>query len=60
MHKIYIDKSDSAASVIDRILATQEDEVVLYIPRFTKLASSSNFKLLKREVNSSGKSIEIE
>lgn len=60
MKKIYIDKSDSVASVVERILATSENEIVLYIPRFTKLASSANFKLLKREIHASGKSVEIE
>ncbi len=60
MKKIYIDKSDSVASVVERILATQETEIVLYIPRFTKLASSANFKLLKREIHASGKNVEIE
>ncbi len=60
MKKIYIDKSDSVASVVERILATVETEIVLYIPRFTKLASSTNFKLLKREIHASGKKVEIE
>src|SRR3989338_6469912 len=60
MRKIYVDKSDNVASVVERILATAEDEIILYIPRFTKLASSNNFKLLKREIHSSGKVVQIE
>lgn len=60
MKKIYVDKSDNVASVVERILETPEEAIVLYIPRFTKLATPPNFKLLKREIHASGKNVEIE
>lgn len=60
MKKIYIDKSDSVASVVERIIGSVDQDIVLYVPRFTKLASSNNFRLLKREINASGKNVEVE
>jgi len=61
MKKIYIDKSDSASAVAEKIIGSGEDSVVLYIPRFTKLSASiNNFRILKRESEAAGKKIEIE
>lgn len=60
MKKIYVDKSDSVASVVERVLEASDENIILYIPRFTKLATSPNFKLLKREIHASGKSVEVE
>ncbi len=61
MKKIYVNKSDSAAAVIEKIINAKESEIVLYLPKGTELASSkNNFNLLKREAQSAGKSVVIE
>jgi hypothetical protein len=61
MKKIYISKSDSVASIVEKIINVPEQTVVLYIPRFTNFASSrNNFILLRREARAAGKEIVIE
>ncbi|OGY59847.1 MAG: hypothetical protein A3B23_00355 [Candidatus Colwellbacteria bacterium RIFCSPLOWO2_01_FULL_48_10] len=61
MTKIYVDKNDTAASIVEKIIDAGDATLLLYVPRFTKLASSvNNFRLLKREIDASGKSVEIE
>src|SRR3989304_6377540 len=59
--KLFVNKSDEATSVIERVLSTDADIIVLSIPRFSKFSESEqNFDLLKRESESSGKEVAIE
>ncbi|MDD5710626.1 MAG: hypothetical protein PHV43_00790 [Candidatus Colwellbacteria bacterium] len=59
--KIYLNKSDSVASAIDKVINAPDEEVVLYIPRDAEAAKTKrDIELIKREVEASGKSIAIE
>jgi len=61
MKKININKSDEAALIVEKIIETDSDEVILIIPRFSQLGESlSNFHLLKREADAMNKKILIE
>ena len=61
MRKININKSDEAASIVEKIIEAESNEVILIIPRFSQLADSlNNFHLLKREADAVGKKIYIE
>ncbi len=61
MKKIYVNKNDSVALIIEKVIKSGEEEIILYIPRGSELASSrNNFKLLKREAQSAGKVVSIE
>jgi hypothetical protein len=61
MKKININKSDEAALIVEKIIETDSDEVILIIPRFSQLGESlSNFHLLKREADAINKKILIE
>ncbi len=59
--KIYVNKNDEAALVIERVIDAQSDLIVLSIPKFSRFAQSeSNFHLLKKEIETLGKDIRIE
>jgi hypothetical protein len=59
--KISVNKSDEIAIIVEKIIDTPDDEVVLSIPRFSHLGESlSNFHLLKREAEALEKKITIE
>lgn len=59
--KIYINKNDEAALVIERLMDCESVEVVLSIPKFSRFAQSeSNFHLLKKEADALKKSVSIE
>lgn len=59
--KIHATKTESAASVIGRVLNSPDDEVVLYVPKGATFGKSRNdFLLLKREVRVVGKVVTIE
>ena len=61
MKKIYVNKTDSAASVIERVIGAPDKEVTLYIPRDTEFSRlKNNFRLLKRESSQAGKDVTIE
>ncbi len=61
MEKIFIDKDQGVASIVERILASTGDELVLVVPKNADLKSSiSNFHILKREAAAAEKSILIE
>lgn len=61
MKKIYIDKNDTVAAIVEKIVSSADKEVVLYVPRFTKITDTpNNFRLLKREIDSMEKEVEIE
>ncbi len=53
--KITVGKSDEATVVAEKIIDTEANEIVLAIPRFSRLAeSAANFKLLAREASALG------
>ncbi|PIR97843.1 MAG: hypothetical protein COT89_02115 [Candidatus Colwellbacteria bacterium CG10_big_fil_rev_8_21_14_0_10_42_22] len=59
--KVYLNKSDSVTSAIDKVINAPDEEVVLYIPRGAEVASNrKDIELLKREVEASGKSLIVE
>ncbi len=61
MKKIYVNKTDPVALIIEKVIKSPDKEVVLYVPRGSMLTSSrNNFKLLKREAGSAGKVLSIE
>lgn len=61
MKKIYINKTDPVTLIIEKVIKATEKEVSLYIPKGSELAASrNNFKLLKRESASAGKTVYIE
>ncbi|MHB9020055.1 MAG: hypothetical protein ACYC3G_04300 [Minisyncoccota bacterium] len=61
MKKININKSDEAALIVEKIIESDSDEIILIIPRFSQLGESlSNFHLLKREADAIDKKILIE
>lgn len=61
MKKIVIDKNESVGEVIDSISTNPENELVLVFPRNTKFRdSASNFNLLRREIEATGKHVVIE
>ncbi len=59
--KILVNKSDEVALVVEKIIDADAKEVILNIPRFSKLADSlANFHLIKRESKLLNKKIIIE
>lgn len=61
MKKIVVGKTKGIAEVIDDILSDPDTDIVLVIPKASALAKSvSNFRLLKREVGSAGRTVTIE
>jgi len=59
--KIIIGKSDEVAPVVEKIIDADAKEVVLSIPRFSRLAESlANFHLIKREAEVLKKKIVVE
>ena len=61
LRKIAVEKNEGIAEVIDHILEEPGREAVLVIPKGSLLGKSMrNFHLLKREMDSAGRSIAIE
>lgn len=61
MKKIYVNKTDTAPSVIERVISAEDKEITLYIPRGTQFSTlKNNFSLLKREAGHAGKLVTIE
>lgn len=59
--KIFVGKSEELSSVAEKIINMETVEVVLNVPRFSKLGESvMNFELLKREADAVEKKILIE
>jgi hypothetical protein len=59
--KIIVNKSDEAAEVVEKIMDAEAEEIILNVPRFSKLAESlANFHLIKRESEFLNKKIIIE
>ncbi len=60
-HKIAVGKSDEATVIAEKIIEAEGDEIVLAIPRFSKLAEAgANFRLLHREAEALGKNLTVE
>lgn len=61
MQKIFVEKNEIIAEVIERILETPDSEITLVIPKESLLnESGSNFSLLSREAKALDKKIIIE
>lgn len=61
IERIHVSKNDEIALIVERIIDANADEVILTIPRFSRLAeSAANFHLIKREADLLKKSIVIE
>lgn len=61
MKKIYINKSDTVAVAVHKILSSHDDDIVIYIPKKSVVGGSiKNFKLIKREAYEVGKKITVE
>lgn len=59
--KVYANKTESAASVIGKVLNAVDDDVILYIPRGAAFVKTrNNFLLLKREARAAGKNVSVE
>ena len=61
MHKITVNKSDEPTLVAEKIIDAEAKELLLLIPRFSKLSEAvANFRLLKREADALGKKLVVE
>ncbi len=61
MKKLFIEKNEEVASIVDRVLSVEDSEVVLVIPKDSTLRESlDNLAILKREADSGGKTLLIE
>jgi len=61
MKKIFINKNDDPALVVENILKETERDLVLVIPKFSKVSDSvSNFHLIKREAEADQKNLLVE
>ena len=61
MKKLFINKNDDPALVVEKILESKEKDVVLVIPKSSKVSSSvANFHLIKREAEADTKNLLIE
>ncbi len=59
--KIYVNKSDEPTLIAEKIIDTDANEVVLNIPKFSKIADSlANFHLIKREAEALDKKVIVE
>lgn len=61
IERITVAKRDEAAMVVEKIISSPANEIVLSLPRFSKLADSlSNLHLIKREADLLKKKVVIE
>jgi len=59
--KIYLNKSDSVTSAIEKVIGADDNDVVLYIPRDAQAGESKkNLELIKREADAAGKNLLVE
>jgi len=58
LENIYIESNDDVSAVVERVLNTQSDNVVLFVPEQAKISESIlNLRLLYREAKAAGKNI---
>jgi len=61
MRKIFVAKEDTAAAVVEKIIAEPDTEFALIVPKNAALGDSAdNFRILKREAEALGKTILVE
>lgn len=61
MKKIFIGKNDDASGLVENILREKDRDIVVVLPKSSKLAGSvSNFHLIKREAEAGSKNLVIE
>ncbi len=61
VHKIIVGKNEEVTEVAEKIIDAEAEEILLVIPRFSRLKESgANFRLLKREATALKKSLAIE
>ena len=61
MHKIPVSKNDGVAEIVEEIIGANDEEITLVISKGSALGESeSNFRLIKREADSAGKSVFVE
>lgn len=61
IERITVSKRDEAAVVVEKIINSSVDEIVLGVPRFSKLVDSlANFHLIKREADLLKKKVIVE
>jgi len=61
MERINVNKRDEVTLVAEKIIDSGSDDIVLNVPRFSKLADSPmNFRLIKREAEAMNKNITVE
>ncbi|OGY98339.1 MAG: hypothetical protein A2855_01045 [Candidatus Liptonbacteria bacterium RIFCSPHIGHO2_01_FULL_57_28] len=61
MHRLSIERNEAVADLIERILEVQDQELVLIVPKGSRLVDSpSNFRLIAREAGVLAKDISIE
>ncbi len=60
MKKISINKKDLVPRIVEKILESEDDEIILSVPRDSEIKESlSNFELIKREAEVAGKTVSI-
>ncbi len=61
MKKLFIDKSEGVAEIVEKVIGAEDAEVTLVVPKGAEMGRSlSSFNLLKREADTAGKSVTIE
>jgi hypothetical protein len=61
MKKIFVDKDEDVAALIEQIISVDDSDLILVIPKNADIGESvSNFHLIKREATSVGKNLLIE
>jgi hypothetical protein len=61
MKKIFIEKNESVGEVMEKVIAADDSEVAIVVPRNAKLKdSANNFGILKREAEAAKKHLLIE
>ncbi len=61
MKKIFVDREEGIAQLVERVISDEDGDLVLVIPKNSALGESvSNFRILKREADAAGKSVLIE
>ena len=61
MKKIFVDRDEGIAQLVERVISDEDGDLVLVIPKNSALGESvSNFRILKREADAAGKNVLIE
>ncbi len=61
MRKLFIDRQEPLTEIVERIIKLPDQDIRLVIPRNAAISSSSqNFDILKREIETEGKTLSIE